>query len=166
MTVIEVARPRTSSGATRPARSLLLEPSSARIHPIDFDGSYREGDEPGEHPVQAVHVLVPEGNSDLRPKLRLVIGGPANAATQGTYLRGGLPPHVLRRVRKHIDNNFGQRIKIETLARLANLSIWYFLRAFKQSVGITPHTYLIRRRIERTMKLLLGSDMPLSQIAL
>jgi AraC-like DNA-binding protein len=42
--------------------------------------------------------------------------------TQGAYLRGGLPPHVVRRVREYVDNNLDQRIKIETLARLANLS--------------------------------------------
>src|SRR5262249_37979709 len=86
--------------------------------------------------------------------------------TQGTYLRGGLPPHLLRRVREHIDNNFDQRIKVGTLARLANLSVWYFLRAFKQSLGVTPHDYLTRRRLEHTMELLSATDMPLSQIAL
>jgi len=86
--------------------------------------------------------------------------------TQGTYLRGGLSPHVVRRVREHIDNNFDQRIKVGTLARLANLSVWYFLRAFKQSLGVTPHDYLIRRRLEHTMELLLATEMPLSQIAL
>src|SRR5262249_6155042 len=86
--------------------------------------------------------------------------------TQGTYLRGGLSPHVVRRVREHIDNNFDQRIKIEKLARLANLSVWYFLRAFKQSVGLTPHDYLIRRRLVHTMELLSDTNMPLSQIAL
>ena len=85
---------------------------------------------------------------------------------QGTYLRGGLPPHVVRRVREYVDNNLDQQIKIETLARLANLSVCYFLRAFKQSLGVTPHDYLIRRRLVHTMELLSGTDMPLSQIAL
>jgi AraC-like DNA-binding protein len=85
---------------------------------------------------------------------------------QGTYLRGGLPPHVVRRVREYVDNNLDQRIKIETLARLANLSVCYFLRPFKQSLGVTPHDYLTRRRLEHTMELLLATNMPLSQIAL
>jgi AraC family transcriptional regulator len=66
----------------------------------------------------------------------------------------------VRRVPEYIDSNFDRRIKIENLARLANLSIWYFLRAFKQSVGVTPHDYLIRRRLVHTMELLSGTDMP------
>jgi hypothetical protein len=39
---------------------------------------------------------------------------------KGTYLRGGLPPRVVRRVREHIDSNIDQRIKVKTLAKLAN----------------------------------------------
>jgi transcriptional regulator GlxA family with amidase domain len=40
------------------------------------------------------------------------------------------------------------------------------VRAFKQSVANTPHGYLMRRRLERTMELLAGTDLPLSEIAL
>jgi len=82
------------------------------------------------------------------------------------YIRGGLPPRVLRRVREHIDENIEQRISVGALARLANLSVCYFVRAFKQSVGVTPHDYLIRRRVERTMELLSVTDLSLSEIAL
>ena len=81
-------------------------------------------------------------------------------------VRGGLPPRVLRRVREYIDAHIEKRISVEALATLANLSVCYFVRAFKQSVGATPHDYLIRRRVERTMELLSGTDMPLSEIAL
>jgi AraC-like DNA-binding protein len=81
-------------------------------------------------------------------------------------VRGGLPPRVVRRLREHIDSNIGQRISVEALAKLANLSIWYFARAFKQSVGVTPHNYLMRQRVERAMELLSGTDMRLSEIAL
>ena len=87
-------------------------------------------------------------------------------AASVAYVRGGLPPRVLRRVSEHIDNNIDQRISVEALARLANLSVCYFVRVFKQSAGVTPHDYLIRRRVERTMELLSGTDMPLSEIAL
>ena len=81
-------------------------------------------------------------------------------------MRGGLPPRVLRRVCDHIDDNIEQRISIEALAQLANLSVCYFVRAFKQSVGVTPHNYLIQRRVERTSELLSETKLPLSEIAL
>jgi len=161
MTVLQAPRTRASSGATRSGQLFLLELSGGRIDSMDTDGSERTDEKPSEHSAQAVRAFGPEENSDLQP-----VGGPANAATQDGYLRGGLPPHVVRRVRDHIDSNFNQRIKVATLAKLANLSTWYFVRAFKQSVGVTPHDYLTRRRLEHTKELLSGTNMPLSQIAL
>jgi AraC family transcriptional regulator len=91
---------------------------------------------------------------------------PASAAPSVGYVRGGLPPRVVRRLREHIDANIERRISVEALAKLANLSVCYFVRAFKQSVGLTPHDYLIRRRVERTMELLSGTELSLSEIAL
>jgi len=69
-------------------------------------------------------------------------------------------------LREHIDNNIDQRITVESLAKLANLSVCYFVRAFKQSVGVTPHDYLVWRRVERVKELLAHTDMSLSEIAL
>src|SRR4051794_25119878 len=91
---------------------------------------------------------------------------PSGTMAAAGFARGGLPPRVLRRIREYIDGNIDQRISVELLAGLANLSVCYFVRAFKQSTGITPHDYLIRQRVERTKQLLSDSDMPLSEIAL
>src|SRR5262249_19983056 len=92
--------------------------------------------------------------------------GRPNATAVAAYVRGGLPPTVVRRLREHIDSNIDQRISVEALAKLANLSVCYFVRAFKQSLGGTPHYFLIRRRVERTVELLSGTDMPPSGNAL
>jgi AraC-like DNA-binding protein len=79
---------------------------------------------------------------------------------------GGLPPKVLRRIREYINDNLERRISVELLAGLANLSVCYFVRAFRQSMGVTPHDYLIRQRAGKAKQLLAGTDMPLSEIAL
>jgi len=121
-----------------------------------------------ERATMELQVSVAETFPESSP-LRLMIGNPTDqtAANRSTgFVRGGLPPRVLRRVREYIDAHIEQRISIEVLANLANLSVCYFVRAFKQSAGITPHDYLIRRRVERTMELLSGTEMPLSEIAL
>jgi AraC family transcriptional regulator len=81
------------------------------------------------------------------------------------YSRGGLSPRTARRICEYIDGHIGQHISIKTLARIADLSVCYFVRAFKQSMGITPHEYLMRQRVELAMSLLSGTDMPLSEIA-
>jgi AraC family transcriptional regulator len=122
-----------------------------------------------EHSMETLHTFITESDVELPKKLRLVCSNPTNATnapSPAAYARGGLPPRIVRRLREHIDNNIEQRISVEALAKLANLSVCYFVRAFKQSVGMTPHDYLIRRRVERTMELLSGTDMPLSEIAL
>jgi transcriptional regulator GlxA family with amidase domain len=110
--------------------------------------------------------LVPEMDSGVRVNLRLIAGNQPNGTNAVGLVRGGLPPRALRRVREHIDANIKQRISVKALAKLANLSVWYFVRAFKQSVGVTPHNYLIRRRVERTSELLSGTELSLSEIAL
>jgi AraC family transcriptional regulator len=124
-------------------------------------------EEPDEYLVQAPRSFAPEGISD--PRIQLSSVDSANRTDEtGTmaYFRGGLPPRLVRRLREHIDSNIDQRISVETLAKLANLSVCYFVRAFKLSVGVTPHDYLIRRRVKRTMELLSDTDMSLSEIAL
>jgi len=80
--------------------------------------------------------------------------------------RGGMSPKTVRKIVEYIDGHIERRIRVELLAKLANLSVCYFVRAFKSSMNVTPHQYLIRRRVELTMRLLSGTDMPLSEIAL
>jgi AraC-like DNA-binding protein len=81
-------------------------------------------------------------------------------------VRGGLPPRTLQRVRDYIEANLNENISIQTLAEAAGLSMFHFARAFKQSEGLTPHDYLVQCRVRRTQKLLVESDLPLSEIAL
>jgi AraC family transcriptional regulator len=103
------------------------------------------------------------------PALEVFVGAcPDRAAPAGPgdHVRGGLPPRVLRRVKEHIDAHIDKRISVEALARVANLSVCYFVRAFKQSAGVTPHDYVIRKRVERARALLCETDLSLSEIAL
>ena len=80
-------------------------------------------------------------------------------------IRGGLSPSVLRRVREYIEAHLENNVSLEVLAGVAGLSMSYFARAFKQSEGVTPHDYLMRRRVHRALELLAGTDLPLSAIA-
>ena len=123
-------------------------------------------EETSEFFVQRSPPLAPGLDSGAPVNSRLVADNQPNKTNAAGLVRGGLPPRVLRRVCDHIDANIDQRIRVEALAKLANLSVWYFVRAFKQSVGATPHDYLIRRRVERTLELLSGTELSLSEIAL
>ena len=81
-------------------------------------------------------------------------------------IRGGLPPRALRRVREFIEVHLEESISIQALATIAGLSMYHFARAFKQSVGMPPHAYLVQCRVQRVQDLLAATDLPLSEVAL
>lgn len=80
--------------------------------------------------------------------------------------RGRLAPWQTRRVMRFIDDKLGEKIGVRDFAAITSLGRSYFARAFRATVGEAPHTYLIRRRIERAQQLILLTDKPLAQIAL
>ena len=89
-----------------------------------------------------------------------------SAETIPTSNRGGLSPGVTRRVRDYIEGHLDEKIRLDGLAALTGLSTGHFARAFQQSVGVPPHTYLLRRRLEHVEHLLRETRTPLSEIAL
>jgi AraC-like DNA-binding protein len=80
--------------------------------------------------------------------------------------RGGLPPRVLQRVRDYAETHLEDSISLQDLASTAGLSTSHFIRAFKQSAGMTPHRYLLQRRVRWALGLLAETTLALSQIAM
>ncbi len=70
-----------------------------------------------------------------------------------------------RRVLEHIEASLAKPLRNRELAALVDLSEFHFNVAFRNSVGISPHEFLIRRRIERAQQLMLSTGMPLCTIA-
>jgi len=75
-------------------------------------------------------------------------------------------PARTHRICEYINSNLDQNIGLEALAEMAGLSTHHFARAFKQSVGMPPHCYVLQRRIERAQHMLVSTQLPLSEIAL
>jgi AraC-like DNA-binding protein len=78
----------------------------------------------------------------------------------------GLQPRQLRRVLDYIRSNIADTISLSELAAVARLSSSYFSRAFKVSVGETPHAHVLRLRVEAAMAMMLDGNEPLAQIAI
>lgn len=78
---------------------------------------------------------------------------------------GGLPPRVLQRVRKYIETNLDGTISLHDLAATAGLSTSHFARAFRQSEGTSPHKYVMSRRLQQALQLLVETELRLSEIA-
>jgi len=81
-------------------------------------------------------------------------------------LRCGLPPRAKRRVLEYIVMHLNENITNDALAEVAGLSVCHFARMFKQTVGLSPHRYVLRCRVEWARELLASTDMPLSEIAI
>jgi AraC-like DNA-binding protein len=57
-------------------------------------------------------------------------------------------------VLQHIQANLGQPLTLDELAQLAGLSMWRFATVFRQQVGVAPHRYICRLRLERAQALI------------
>lgn len=90
--------------------------------------------------------------------------GESTGAAKG-FARGGLASWQLRLVTEHIDEHLSDTVHIDRLAALTKLSGGHFCRAFKTSLGETPHAYIIRRRLDRAKILMLTTSENLSHIA-
>ena len=98
-----------------------------------------------------------------RPRLNVLAS--LRQRAPAAQARGGLPPGAMRRVREYVDAHLGESMAPAELASIAGLSVFHFARQFKQSAGVTPHSYLVQRRVERAQDLLARTDLALSEIA-
>lgn len=71
-----------------------------------------------------------------------------------------------RRLREYIDQNIDATLRVVDLGRLVQRSQAHFSRSFKRTFGLSPHTYIMRRRVELAAMLMVASDSSLSQIAI
>ncbi|HEX4105560.1 MAG TPA: AraC family transcriptional regulator [Rhizomicrobium sp.] len=78
---------------------------------------------------------------------------------------GGLAPWQGRRAKELIESRLGADLSLDELAFECGLSVAHFTRAFRQTVGETPHRWLMRRRVQTAQLLLLSTGKPLAQIA-
>jgi len=80
--------------------------------------------------------------------------------------RGGLTPRQQRRACELIAADLAKETPLATVAAECGLSVSHFARAFKASLGLTPHGWLQAQRIETAKHLIAVPDMPLAAIAI
>jgi transcriptional regulator of acetoin/glycerol metabolism len=116
-------------------------------------------------PLRTSKELRNSENAVIHSRPRLSTLENVSAETIPTPSRGGLSPRVLQRIREHIEAHIEEKISVDALATLAGLSAPHFTRAFRHSAGFPPHTYVLRRRLERAELMLRNTQLPLSEIA-
>jgi AraC family transcriptional regulator len=100
----------------------------------------------------------------------LALGGPEAssevAASPSVFASGGLACWQVKRARAYIEAHLESRMETGELADLLSYSKSHFSRAFKRSLGMTPMTYVISRRVERAKLMMTTTRQQLTEIAL
>jgi len=79
---------------------------------------------------------------------------------------GGLAPWQLRLARDAINARLEEELSLEQLAHECRLSVTHFAKAFARSTGISPHRWLMQRRVDVARGLMLTTDSSLVEISL
>src|SRR3989442_1949106 len=79
--------------------------------------------------------------------------------------RSELPACRLRRVMEYVQENLQRDLRLAELSTLVHMSPYHFARLFKQSTGVPPHRFLVRRRIDAARALLAARTTPVVEIA-
>lgn len=78
---------------------------------------------------------------------------------------GGLSAWQLRRAKEVMNANLRGEVPLARLAVVCGLSVRHFARAFRNSTGVPPHRWLLKRRVDRARDLLMNSTLSLSDVA-
>jgi AraC-like DNA-binding protein len=76
------------------------------------------------------------------------------------------PARHLLRARDLADARYAQPLGVDEMARAAGLSRAHFSREFRRAFGVSPHAYLLTRRLERAAALLRDTDRPVTDVCL
>jgi AraC-like DNA-binding protein len=72
----------------------------------------------------------------------------------------------LLRARDAMDRAYAEPLDVTAVATVACVSQAHFIRSFRAVFGETPHRYLQRRRVERSMFLLRETDRSITDVCL
>lgn len=78
---------------------------------------------------------------------------------------GGFSKRALERATDYINDNLPQKLTLTEIAGAAHVSPYHLARSFKAAIGLSPHQYVIRRRVERAKTLLIDTDLSIVDVA-
>jgi len=105
-----------------------------------------------DHVLLALGVHVAQTYGGMRPLSRPV--------------RGGLAPWQVRRAKEILCANLDGSVPLKEVARECRLSVSQFSRAFRRTMGVAPHKWLLTRRVEVAKDRLRDNLLSLPDVAL
>ena len=89
----------------------------------------------------------------------------SSAGMREYNVRDGLRRAQLRPALEMIDDDLQFNFSLKKLADAVHLSPYHFSRAFKHVIGLPPHQYVLRRRVQLARQLLVDTSLSISEVA-
>jgi AraC-like DNA-binding protein len=115
------------------------------------------------NPAQASRIFIDYVTLAAAAHILHTYGGMRPASHERS--RGGLAPWQERRAKELLNAHLDGDVTVADLAQECRLSARHFARAFRQTLGVTPHQWLMKRRIEQAQALLSDRSLTLLDIA-
>lgn len=110
-------------------------------------------DDPSPDPllIESLHLAV----------LRSVVAARAPGRSAAPDLSASQAGRACAYIREHLD----REITVSALAGIVGLSEGYFIRAFRQTTGVTPYQYIMRERVGRAEALIRSGAGSMAEVA-
>ncbi len=99
-------------------------------------------------------------SADVHMILNMMIEG-----SLGGTDSGGVHAREIKEAVRFIEGNYMNQISVEDITKRIHVSKYYFIRLFRQSMGMSPYSYLINYRINRSKILLRTESVGIGEIA-
>lgn len=164
----------------RSTDALLGDPSVDRHPPPEFDEQLREHESTITPVLRHIQQVIDAGEGEdedlwLEEQLQLLMARMLRLQVRerrACDLISAARPATRRELRRRvglgatfIHTHFSEQIVLQDIARASHLSPFHFLRIFKEVHGMTPSTYLNRKRTCAALRLIRESKWTLTQIA-
>jgi AraC family transcriptional regulator len=93
------------------------------------------------------------------------IGSYGVAAPLEAPKAAGLDARRLKRATEYLDAHFADDVSLDLLASEVAMSKFHLIRLFKQSTGLSPDQYTLKRPMDKGLQLLQQGSMPVAQVA-
>ena len=113
-------------------------------------------------PSEANQLFVDHMMLALTAHVAQAYGGLRNAEPAG----GGLAPWQARRACERLESDLSGKLTLQEIAAELGLSVSHFSRAFRTSVGLPPHQWLLRQRVSAAKQLMTAGGLSLAEIAI
>jgi AraC family transcriptional regulator len=90
----------------------------------------------------------------------------ALSSKAGNPTKGGLSEVSRRNVIEFVRSRISEDISLSEMAAVAGLSVTHFSHLFKNSVGQSPHQFVLQQRVQYAKELLVSWDLRMIDLAL